>query len=413
MDGRKLRTFSGKLCAFLPDGSVASWIEGQPGTLRMLGPQGNTRWSRKIDLSHQLNLDRSRTHLLTLAVAPTFYGDHWFRGDSALVLDLDGNITRRFDFIEHIDELEALLPPGLFHRYLAFSQPVSNPYIEIWHANSMYEIPENAYAEKNPAFSAGNYIINSITFPVVFIVDHEMKKVLWGMALSELDATYTHDVQVLPNGHLLFYRNEWDRKLALPIRCCSDLVEYDLDLRAPTWTWEPEPREKFFATVMGGVQVLENGNILYNNGVLGFAQEITRSGQVVWGLGPSGGNHGIFTPIQQVKRYDLSSFLENNRDLGSVPVRAPAASPGPVLWGYVYSQGFSPPLLQSEEVSVRVQGLDAPVFLAQDVLFGAHLPASPRNVEVLSRGRPAARMISPPLEAFPGIYLAGFEWTGK
>jgi hypothetical protein len=265
----------------------------------------------------------------------------------------------------------------------------------------------------------------------VFIVDHEMKRVLWGKSLEELHAETTHDVQVLPNGHLLYFRNSAPKELG--IESWSSLVEYDAASDQIVWSWEGSPPESFFSPVRGGVQALSNGNILFNNVTTGVSSEITRSGQIVWTWAPL---QEMGRAAQQIKRNDLSSFLASNHDVAAVPWVGAASTMGTVgpkklLWGYFQGAGFpfykEGTLLHGilsdlgrnhpteiHGVTVRVNGEQARIFMVFDSFFAIEVPDAGKSsdrfadTEVYYKGALLAKMVSPPTEVYPSRYVAEF-----
>jgi hypothetical protein len=159
-------------------------------------------------------------------------------------------------------------------------------------------------------------IVNAIMVNLVFILDHAMTQILWAMPAEKLGSLTLHDVQVLPNGHLLYFSNNGPTDRS----CCSRLVEYDLEASKAVWEWQASPPERFNAPVMGGIQALEDGNILFNDNTWGVAREISRAGKMNWEISnPLGQMNGRPAPFQHVKRYDLSSFLKKNSSLISIP----------------------------------------------------------------------------------------------
>jgi hypothetical protein len=432
MDGQSIRRFPGTMCAFLPDGRVASAQDG----LSMLDTEGKLLWHRDWQVHHQLNLDESKTHLLGLSKDQALFGKNLVTYDVAMVIGLDGEIIHRFSFFEHLRELEAAFP-SLVAQTERLGTGQIPAYKGFEHATSIYEIPENPYAKVNPAFRAGNYVINVIApLWAVLVVDHEMNRVLWSVSARDLGAVQLNDVQVLPNGHLLFFSNDGpgthgDER---DHGCCSSLVEYDLMKRAQAWTWS-DPKGRFFAPHRGGVQALSSGSILFNGGPLGFARELTRDGKPVWEMENLDTRAGRPVSFQQIKRYDLSSFLERNHFQESVN-RADAESHSrprsDVLWGFldpgadgtatfsggavtkVASDESPAPPLELAGLSVRVDGDPAPVFFVDDSYFAVLIPhskagpARTKSCEVYFRGSLTARMTMGPHAIYPGIYVADF-----
>jgi hypothetical protein len=418
MDRQILREFPGRYCVFLPDGRVAT---ARFNRLVMRGPDGRELWNQRINVTHQMNLDVSGKRILAIGLESGVKDGKNIDFNVVTAFDLEGHVLGRFSFAEHLAEIEAFLPE-LRKKALRDRWPGMH---NLSHVNSVYEIPENPRAKSDPAFRRGNFVINSLNLDLTLIVDSALKKVLWVRPLERFGTVQTHDVQVLPNGHLLFYRNEGHAGNSAG--CCSGLVEYDLEHEAPAWSWQDDPPGRFYASAFGGVQLLSNGNILFNNGVLGYAREITRSGQPVWGFSLSFKRKLEGTSFFRVRRFDLTSFLATNHDLSSIP-SAPAndllasADEPPTLYGYVDSGGLmsqsvvggfevADPRVGSSKfkgLDVRVNGQAAPLFMLNDRLFAVRLTNRNepiRSIELVQQGRPEARVLGPAWEAYPGIYV--------
>jgi hypothetical protein len=213
-------------------------------------------------------------------------------------------------------------------------------------------------------------------------------------------------------------------------------VEYDTRTDSTVWSWEADPRDSFYSSVMGGVQLLSNGNLLFNNGVLGYAREISRSGRIEWGLAPWGQEHWRGMVFQQIKRLDLSNFLALNRDLSSMP-RFPdkgsrahpdlvwahfsGGSTLPIHAGWVFSAiqwDFDPPF-ELRGVTVLVNGTRARIFMLFDDFVAFEVPEGVsgaqviQSVEIYFRGNLQARMSSSPVEAFLGRYSVAVSPVAK
>ena len=447
MHRRMLRSFRGGMCAFLPDGRyVADVEEGEEkGAMAMYAADGSVRWRREYKLNHQLNLTRAGTRLLTLATETFRIRKRRLRGDVALALDLDGNTLGRFSFHDHMAEIEkwvypAGTRPAPFPDLTSAEQIVAT---EISHANTISEIPENPYGAINSAFRAGNVLLNSVSMEPVglratFVLDREMKHVLWGAPLERFGTVQTHDVQVLPNGHLLYFQNEGMSEAGFGARqsgCCSGLVEFDLERDRVVWSWAADPPSSFFSIGLSGVQLLPNGNLLFNNGILGFAREISRAGRPIWDLVRF--EYAVPWPSQQIKRLDLREFLARNRDVSALPTAAQAnramaatrVDPS-LFYGYFSKEGLpvhpgnlGPIVIDRGErhpsalagLSVAIDGALAPVFIAENRVFAVELPsgwdlARLRRSCVEVRVGDAARgaRVTTPVEAYPGMFTAGF-----
>ena len=112
--------------------------------------------------------------------------------------------------------------------------------------------------------------------------------------------------------YLIFYDN------GTPERPETRLVEYDLVKREIFWQYPKELNPEFFSKKMGGIQLLENGNILYNDLTKSAdVYEVTPKGEKVesFSLGNKYSLDLQDDPFQQIKKVDLSKFLENQKGL--------------------------------------------------------------------------------------------------
>jgi hypothetical protein len=98
--------------------------------------------------------------------------------------------------------------------------------------------------------------------------------------------SHQHSAFETPRGTIMLY----DNGNLKPLPRSSRAVEYEIDLSTYTArkVWEYAPKTPLYATAMGSVQELVNGNVLVNYGALDggpttgslVAEEVTRSGQV-------------------------------------------------------------------------------------------------------------------------------------
>lgn len=301
-EGQTIRNFGEEMCLFHPDGRV---FGATTRTLVAYDNQHFRLWSLKLEAHHQLNWSVGRKQLLALGNEPV-PGKKGVRGDVLYVVNLDGTVAKRFSFTQNAEQMRRWRQPQVKNPV---RQPGSPYKIEFTHANSFYEIPPNGLAAKHPAFAAGNYIVNAIGDRGTFILDAKLEKILW---VFEQRPAQVHDVQVLANGNLLAYVNE--DGAASPKY--SSLREYNpLDGRV-VWEYKAANPADFHSPSMGGVQVLENGNVLFSEVKAGqsYAVLITREGRELWRRHFPLWLKGDKEPraFQQIKREDLGDFLRNN-----------------------------------------------------------------------------------------------------
>jgi hypothetical protein len=314
----QIANYPGQFCIFNGDGSYVSTkpIDGQ---VTLHGSTGGKVWSKDFFAHHQIksNTDGGYVFLSSEIVK---YQEKYCRSDIIFIAGVDGNIIRSWKFFDNADEIKSLLKatPELAKTWLWsaswFSYTFPALHYEVSHINSIYEVPDNANAKKIAAFKKGNYILNS-SYGFVFILSRDLKKILWFKEYSNFfHASRLHDVQVLPNGNILAYVNKVDQKRE------SYLVEYNSLTGVPVWKYGGTSSQHFFSGFSGGVQVLNNGNILFSELTdldVGddFKQAkvkvINRAGVVISDkkLLINGQN----APIQEIKEVSVGKFLKYNK----------------------------------------------------------------------------------------------------
>ncbi|MFL5784914.1 MAG: hypothetical protein ACJ76H_09915, partial [Bacteriovoracaceae bacterium] len=190
---RQVKTYPGKLCIFLSDGS---FISATDTSLKKFSPARELVWEIPGHYHHQLNLSPDNKRILALSSEIVLRKKVRERDDVLLVIDLNGKILNRMNAREYV------LREGL--ELLNWEKPpelrVVNAEIETTHFNSFYEIADNAYASSVPYMKPGNYIINSVDLGI-FILSNDLQNVL--AHHLNFDHHHLHDVQVSPDGNFL------------------------------------------------------------------------------------------------------------------------------------------------------------------------------------------------------------------
>jgi hypothetical protein len=200
-------------------------------------------------------------------------------GDGVALVDLSGAPQWEWSSFDHQDAISTLrMQPGLckgFHY--------GRDTYDWTHANSVWPLPD----EEAMLVSLRNVLM-------LAKVDLNDGAVLWRMGPG-LDFTWLgseppeeqwfygqHDIQMLPDGHLLMFDNgtcrtgpncgpgPWSRALEL---------EVDEDARLVSIAWEHRVK---FAQSMGAVERLDDGNTFIFNGWPGDFWEVTPDHQEVW-----------------------------------------------------------------------------------------------------------------------------------
>lgn len=300
-----LRKFPGEICLFLNDGSVVQIL---PDRVSKTDTRMKELWSVPTKGHHQLNLSPDGRHILIIG-SETVLPDRRYgnaRSDVLYVVDQEGNVKKRFSFYENRKQFQRSAWKNAVDRRFPMIWSLARfkeVKWEITHANTFYEIDSHSAEKTNPEFKKGNYIVNDISLMMAFVLDSELKKVLWQKSLRPEFWNMTHDVQVLPNGRLLYYDNGTKENPQ------SSLRETDLATWKDAWTYQGQPGAKFYSKRWGGVQRLPDGGTLYTDiTTRPEIIEIDQSGKRRWSWEPGEGKY-----LQQARKTDLSDFLKNNK----------------------------------------------------------------------------------------------------
>ena len=112
------------------------------------------------------------------------------------------------------------------------------------------------------------------------IINKQTKEFDW--ALQDYEFGQQHDVQMLPNGNILFFANG-----AIPVgyhgpEVGSRVIELDPKTNEIVWEYVGDPPRSFFSWFISGCQRLPNGNTLICEGLWGRLFEVTPEKEIVW-----------------------------------------------------------------------------------------------------------------------------------
>lgn len=312
--GEIIRSFNGLRCLYLDDGRV---IISNTDFLEMHDKNMNLLWKKKIHTHHHLNLSLDKTKILVMTSSIRERNKQPIRYDRLSIFNMKGVELESFDFYENKEQLEAITPPFLAKEWtnteIGDFSKVFKIELEASHANSFYEIDSNALSSKIPAFSKGNYIVNSADNVGIFIIDSHLKKVLWHLPFKHAkENTIYHDVRVTKSGKISIFHNQAGPKH-------SEVKLYDPVTDTFSTYLLGSPPESFASLeCCGSAEILPNGNVLTTvdiNG--GHVVEMTKEGKTLWSFPNPHINHVTKKPhiIQGVRLEDLSQFLINNTEL--------------------------------------------------------------------------------------------------
>ena len=141
--------------------------------------------------------------------------------------------------------------------------------LDLFHTNTL-EIIDKDF---NNAFKKGHILLCSYMLDLVWVIDLENERILWGWGQGYLESP--HHPALLENGNILVFDNGNRRRY-------SRVVEFNPASREVVWNFTAEPPSSFFDFWGGANQRLPNGNTLITDSVKGRVFELTKDFQIAW-----------------------------------------------------------------------------------------------------------------------------------
>lgn len=240
-----------------------------------------------------------------------------------------------------LDEFVAIYSPeGELKRKVSILSAMKNsdyapalktvPYYgEIYHSNAV-RVLDGRFADRNPAFKAGNVLTSLRHANMVAIVDTETEKMVW--ALTSLWYAQ-HDPRLTDSGTMTVFDN---RGVAIytpghPKHVGSRVIEINPFTQEIVWVFTGSNETQLWSDLASGALRLPNGNTFINETRRGRYLEVTPDKQVVWEyINPhqTGPNLEFIADLYDVLRYppDLPlDWLPGERPSpeGEAPPEAP------------------------------------------------------------------------------------------
>jgi hypothetical protein len=301
MQGKWVRRYPGTYCYFESDGHL---LMTDTKVLEFYNKDMVKLWDLKGHFHHQINKTHDGDYLLMSSTVEK-YRTSKTRFDKFIKVDRNGKVISTFSFYDHLKELTKGLSASDLDILAPFTWDQSNKSLadyEFSHANSFYEIPPNSSTESELA--AGNFIINSVGFNRIIILDKELKNIL---RIIIPTSTLRHDVQVTADGDILIYSNaieEKNIKAAIRIRTYPDMLE--------KWVYRRNVAS-LNSAICGGAQILNKDLMLFteinskkSKAIILDSASKTEIAEVE--LQDTLGS-------QQIKVQDLTRFLQFNRGI--------------------------------------------------------------------------------------------------
>lgn len=258
----------------LPDGDLLV-IEKDKQLFR-IDRDSNVRWTFEGRVHHDLDIAADGTIWVLarrLVHRPALH-DRQTIEDYIQVLSADGTPLRQISILDALaaSPYAFLINDSDGLTAQAYDKSASHPSapFDVLHTNHI-ELLDGTAASRNPAFRAGNVLLNSRITETPFVLDPQTGDIEWLWGTSIL--MYPHHPTVTPSGTVLVFNNGIEET-------GSQIVEVDPGTNDIVWTYGPV--EHFFSAFRGSNQRLPNGNTLITESDTGYVFEVSPTGDIVW-----------------------------------------------------------------------------------------------------------------------------------
>jgi hypothetical protein len=299
--GTIIKKFPGDMCIFLEDGS---FISASDKSLRFFTKEDKISWEIPGHYHHQINLSVDKKRILALSSDYIAIDGKKARTDKLLVLDMKGKVLYKQTSDVLFKQLKNKWPAWPITPWV---KSATGADLEVSRFNSFYEIPKN---KNNKILKEGDFIINDHAH-LMLVVTHDLKKIVLEKALNSSLQHHTHDIQVNPQGNLIYFNNIHAE--STPTNLYSAIQEYDIVNNKMIFEFTSTPKAMFFSRARGGVQSLGNDYFLFSdqfNGTYIISKDTKKMIRSMRGTHLEG---DLLLMNQQIKAQDLTKFLENRK----------------------------------------------------------------------------------------------------
>ncbi len=309
INGKMLRSFPGKYCLFLPDGS---YISTENEHIRRINPDNEILWQVNEPIHHQNKFSHDGKRILGLSsaiyVTPK---EEKSREDTFVVMDLDGKVLHKQSASAILNKMKVLFLPWKGKEKI---QGISS---EISHFNSIQEIPPQTSTKGRPDWlKAGNIVVSGLR-QGVFVLSPDLQKVLHHRYFIQTHKHAVHDAQITANGTFLYYANlvansslkdTSDPFGGTQEKLYSAVYETDVDDKIVN-QFTANPVELFYSWACGGVQELDKDTWLFNHILVGTYIYSKSQKKVLMMTVQANADWMKFSGVQEVKAMDLTKFF--------------------------------------------------------------------------------------------------------
>ena len=308
--GKKIITFPGSLCAYKDDGSV---VYTSSEKLSMVNSQDSVLWEKKGFFHHQIKWSSNKKNIL--AIDSDFYemNKKKYRTDVLVIYNEDGTLNKKILATDMIKQVEKgfHIQDGRWFYSAKFNETAG----EVSHINSFYEIPQHSNTTKIKQIPPGGYVVNGL-YDGIFILDSDLKKVLYHFKFPFTVDNLIHDVQVTNRGTFLMFVNVFNPTPGKPSGYpYSAAVEYDPFTNKILWKFTAVPHEIFYSPATGGVQELDENTVLISVFVKGFFIINKKDNSMLFPYNVYRNIENSFgiTSYQDIKLYNMESFFKKRK----------------------------------------------------------------------------------------------------
>jgi hypothetical protein len=243
------------------DGAVLAIFEAH--SLVKLDRDSRVVWKNRCGAHHDLEvLDDGDILVLTREVKlDPARGPKPFLEDFVTRLGPDGREKRRVSVLAALRD----------SRFTELAALAAERHGDVLHTNTLARL-DGRFADRLPAFRAGNLLLSSRELSFLAVLDPEAGKIVWTMRGEFREQ---HDPQLLDSGNLLLFDNGGRRR-------ASAVLELDPQSGATLWEYRGSASAPFHSDTCGTAARLANGNTLITESDNGRAFEVDRAGEIVW-----------------------------------------------------------------------------------------------------------------------------------
>lgn len=308
--GKIYKKIPGWVCLFYDDGSIVS-ISYQQRKFRSYSPLGDLVWSKDLPLHHELEATKDRKKILSLSEEVKMIDGKKIRIDILKIYNRKGEELASWNLDTHWEEIKKILSDAKkAEPYLVFfDHKVYGRINEFTHINSIKEIPENDLYPQINYLKPGNLIVGMNCLGFFLFFDPNLTRIEGVYHYQNEISCNTHDAQVLPNGHILFFRN-----FTLNVGDGATLVEIDPALGNEVLSLETKALDPIKSSSRGSVFLLKNKNLIYIDWGQGNHMgvvEVSRNGEIANALDQRMLNAVELDKPYRVRAGPFKTFLDN------------------------------------------------------------------------------------------------------